>query len=184
MSDLMNGDTRRICFTWICYPPYTVFRTLVKSNAAQPVVHNQMILYIVAPNNRVFKLSFQWRINAFVSNLILGRKAGFAKPNTTTPANHQVRSIFALRKCQVRKAFNNFTVTRVEIEFIFCPGAIMIIGFIVGINNINDQVAILSSKDFGIMARPYRISDYKRPDGIITCCMINSGFRPKSMASR
>src|SRR5574344_241773 len=63
---LMFCYARHICFTRFCYPVQTILRTLVECNSSKPIIDNHMILYAILPDYRIFELTINRRISAFV----------------------------------------------------------------------------------------------------------------------
>src|ERR1035437_1938068 len=67
---LMNRNPGQVCFARFHFPVYAILRTLINSNAAKPVIYDEVVLDTVAPNNRIFKITRSLWISSYRYNLV------------------------------------------------------------------------------------------------------------------
>ena len=141
-SIFMERDSRLVSLSRIGYPIDTIFRALIKSDTSQPIIHNQVVLNVVTPDNRVFKLPFYRRISPLIGNLVVRRKPGLADPYTTSTANHQIGTVFPLSESQVGKTFYDTAVGFIKIKLLTSPRTVQAIGNIISVDYINNNTSV------------------------------------------
>ena len=96
----MEGDAGHIGFPLFRHPMDAVFGTLVEGGTYQPVIHDQVVLQGIPPDDRVLELSFDRRIDPLVRDLFVRGNAVFTDP-MPLPANHSNKAILPFGKAEV-----------------------------------------------------------------------------------
>ena len=169
----MEGDAGHIGFPLFRHPMDAVFGTLVESDTPQPVIHDQVVLQGIPPDDRVLELSFDRRINPLVRDLFVRGDAVFADPDASSPANHQIRTILPFGKAEVAQSFDDLPVAGIERKLSVLPGAVDLVGYIISVDDIYDDPAVVEDESLRVMPFPDCVLDGERPMQMIAGCMIN-----------
>ena len=169
----MEGDAGHIGFPLFRHPMDAVFGTLVEGDTSQPVIHDQVVLQGIPPDDRVLELSFDRRINPLVRDLFVRGDAVFADPDASSPANHQIRTILPFGKAEVAQSFDDLPVAGIERKLSVLPGAVDLVGFIISVDDIYDDPAVVEDESLRVMPFPDCVLDGERPMQMIAGCMIN-----------
>ena len=180
----MVRHSRHIGFALLGYPMNTVLGTLVEGNAAQPVVHNQVILQTVFPYYGVLEAAFYGWIYPLVAQLAIRREAVLADPYTTATAYHEVRVVLTTGKCQVGKSFNNLSVARVEPEFTVGPyRTVFLVGDVISVDDIHHHSSVGQAEGFRVMAFTDGIHDAERAGKLVGNCMEHRRVAPEHVSA-
>ena len=133
----VNCDSRSIGFTRISNPIHTVLRTKIIGYTSSPIVYNKVILHVISPNHRIFKISTSRDIGI---NTSIVNKLKIGIPRSTYPypsrtANHQKRAVFTPGESTIGKV-HFFPTSQIEIQFLSYPFTIQVISYIAFSNRV------------------------------------------------